>query len=467
MFRTPIILIDDDPTYLDTLNRAFALSGQPCLPIRFDRDNPDNATGVDHVNANTKHARIIAIDINLRESQNTQDAKQLYPTIEKVLEKLNPSGPYYLIFWSKYKELPEEIFNLLSQRSKDVITAPIGWSFLDKTDFPTDSALDALKDKLIEAVGEVKIFKLLHEWESRTSHAASDTLSELYRIAALPHDKGWKIGETREKLTNLLTHIAHASIGHQNAKDTPNHSIETGLMPILEDNLLSMASDLDVVRLNDDWKACLNKLGDRKNLQTLEQDDISNLNAFYNIAELPEGFSKLKRGVFVRLSETVNTDDGKFKSQFGRSHKTLMTEEFLFNNNVGGKVRGPRYREKARQETILGWLEISAACDHAQLKNRLHKYILSALVPSNYLKLVSDSKIKKIKAHEGIYRSPIFRYKDKNYVLLVSFRYVAGLHGDSDVLDKPILRLKEQIINEIAFAWSKHSIRPGITSFSE
>ncbi|CAD6872418.1 hypothetical protein [Methylomonas fluvii] len=466
MFRTPIILIDDNQEYLDTLNRAFALSGQPCLPIRFDGDDPDNTTGVDHVNANTKHARVIAIDINLREAQNTQDARQLYPTIEKVLEKLNPIGPYYLIFWSKYKELPEEIFNLLSQRSKDVITAPIGWSFLDKTDF-SENDINKLKDKLSQVIGEVKVFKLLHEWESRTIHAASDTLSELYRIAASRHDKGWKIDETREKLINLLTHIAHASIGHQNAKDAPNHSIETGLMPILEDNLLSMASELDVARLNNDWKSCLNNLGDRKNLSTLELDDISNLNTFYNVAELNEGFSKLKRGVFVRLSETINTNDQKFKGQFGRSHKALMTEEFLFNNNVGGKINGPSYREKARQATILGWLEIGAACDHAQRKNRLHKYVLAALVPSKYLKLVSDSKTKRTKAHEGIYRSPIFRYKDKNYVLLVSFRYVAGLHENSEVLDIPMFRLKEQIINEIAFAWGNHSIRPGITSFSE
>lgn len=466
MFRTPIILVDDNQDYLDTLNRAFALSGQPCLPIRFDGDDPDNTTGVDHVNADTKHARIIAIDINLRESQNTQDAKLLYPTIENVLKKLNPIGPYYLIFWSRYKELPEEIFTLLSQRSKDVITAPIGWDFIDKTLFSSEADLDTLKEKLSETVGKVKIFKLLHEWESRASHAASSTLSELYKIAASPHDKGWKIEETREKLTNLLTHIAHASIGHQNAKNTPTHSIETGLMPILEDNLLSMENSLDVEQLNGDWKACLNKLGDRKNLQTLDQDDISNLNTFYNVAELPEGFSKLKRGVFVSLSEKTNTDDEEFKRQFGRCHKILMTEEFLFNNNVGGKTRGPRYREKARQETILGWLEVGAACDHAQLKNRLHKYILSALVPSEHLKMVSDSKTKRNKAHEGIYRSPIFRYKEKNYVLLVSFRYVVGLHEDSDALDKPMLRLKEQIVNEIAFAWGKHSIRPGITSFS-
>ena len=464
MFRTPIILVDDDQNYLDQLNRAFALSGQPCLPILYDRNDPDNETGIDHITSDTKHARIIALDINLRESQNTQDAKILYPTIEKVLEKLNPIGPYYLIFWSKYKELPNGIIDLLSNRSKEIITAPIGWGFLDKTDFQNLDSSNELKDKLIEIIGEVKIFKLLLEWEDRTSRAASHTLSELYKIAATSHDKGWKINETKEKLTTLLTHIAHESVGHKNVKDAANHAVETGLMSILEDNLLSMTSDSDIQRLNNEWTICLNNLGDRKSLDSLSEEDISNLNTFYNLEEVAEGFPKCKRGVFVTLSDNIKNDPQSFQLQFGTGncYKNLVTEEFLFNTAAEDK----KYRTDARNNITLGWLEVGAACDHAQGKNRLHRYLLSALVPAEYLKMVCNTG-GSIKAHEGIYRSPLFKYKDKSYVLLVTFRYTTGLHGDSDVLDRPLFRLKEQIVNEIAFAWGKHSIRPGITSFRE
>lgn len=137
----------------------------------------------------------------------------------------------------------------------------------------------------------------------------------------------------------------------------------------------------------------------------------------------------------------------------------------MFNTEVGDK----EFRNKARENIIFGWLEVGAACDHAQKKNRLHRYLLSALIPSEFLEMIckkSEDGVSR-KAHGGMYRSPLLLYKGEQYVLLASFRYTTGLHIDSDVLDKPMFRLKEQIINEIAFAWSQHSIRPGITSFRQ
>lgn len=465
MFRVPIILVDDNQDYLDQLNRAFALSGLSCLPILYERNNPNNETGIDHVISDTKHARIIVLDINLRESLDTQNAKNLYPTIEKVLEKLNPIGPYYLIFWSRYNNLPEQIITLLSARSKNVIMAPIGWGYLDKTEFQNENNPGELRDKLLERIDDVCIFRLLLEWEDRTNHAASHTLSDLYKIAATPSDNGWKMEETKKKLITLVTHIAHESVGHKNSKDSANHAVETGLLPILEDNLLGMTSDEDSDSLNEKWGKCLEKLGDTRTIDALSKEDISGLNTFYNLEEVPEGYPKCKRGVFVTLSGGVVDDQNSFDSLFGKDNtcKKLVTEEFLFNTNV----RDKKFRKEARKKIILGWLEVGAACDHAQHKNRLHRYLFSALVPSKYLEMVCDNSKSKmsLKAHDGIYRSPLFQYKKEQYVLLASFRYTSGLHSDSYVLDKPIFRLKEQIINEIAFAWSKHSIRPGITSF--
>jgi len=207
------------------------------------------------------------------------------------------------------------------------------------------------------------------------------------------------------------------------------------------------------------------KLGDRETIDSLSEKDISSLNTFYNLEEVPEEYPKCKRGVFVTLSGGVVDDQDSFDSLFGKDNtcKKLVTEEFLFNTKAGNK----KFRNEAREKIILGWLEVGAACDHAQRKNRLHRYLFSALVPSEYLEMVCDNSESKmsLKAHDGIYRSPLFQYKKEQYVLLASFRYTSGLHSDSHVLDKPIFRLKEQIINEIAFAWSKHSIRPGITSF--
>ncbi len=464
MFKTHIILVDDDQTYLDQLNSAFASSGLSCVPIVF-RNDPGNVSGIDHVNFDTNHVRIIALDINLREFTSTQDAKVLYPTIEAVLKKLNPSGPYYLIFWSRYGNLPAEIIALLASRSNGEVLAPLGWGFLNKLEFQADVPPDELKKKLLELVDQVCIFRLLIEWENRTGYAASYALSELYKIAAAPHDNGWKIPETQEKLITLLTHIAHESVGRKNATGTANQAVEGGLLPILEDKLLGMTKEENLDSLNAKWSACLKQLGEN-DLENLTDEDIANLNTFYNLEGVPQDFSKTKRGVFVKMPNCEGPLASRFFTRFfGKdiSYKKLINEEFLFNTEVGNKS----LRKEARENLVLGWIEIGAVCDHAQQKNRLHRYLLSALVPVEYSAMVCQQRESgtMLKAHEGIFRSPVLHYNGKQYILLISFRYTAGLHKDSCMLDKPLFRLKEQIINEVAFAWSKYSIRPGITSF--
>ncbi len=260
MFRIPIVLVDNVQDDLDKLNQAFALSGLPCLPILYKED-PDNVTGVDHVVADTRHARIIALDINLKDAGGTLDAKILYVAIADVLEKLAPTGPYYLVFWSRHKNLPDEIVTLL-ERPESNISAPIGYGYLDKTDFLQADSAD-LREELLKLINEVCIFRLMLGWEQRTSHAASYTLSNLYQIAAAPHDNGWKMEETKKKLITLVTHIAHESVGHKNSKDSVNHAVERGLLPILEDKLLGMTSDKDSDSLNDEWGKCLETRGSR------------------------------------------------------------------------------------------------------------------------------------------------------------------------------------------------------------
>ena len=454
MFRTPIILVDDEKDQLDKLNMAFALSGLPCLPILY---TSENETGID---------RIIALDINLRGEQDPTDAKRLYSPIEKVLEKLKPTGPYYLLFWSRYKDLPEQIIILLSTRSKDVVPAPIGWGFLDKTDFQDPGSSDELKRKLLEVVSEVKIFNLLLEWEGRTRRAASYTLSELYKIAATPHDNGWKIEETRKRLITLITHIAHEAVGNKNSKTAPNHAVETGLLPILEDNLLDMTSADSVGRLNDEWASCLSKLGNPAGLESLSEEDTSRLNSFYNLEELPDTYSKCKRGVFVNSAYTDLTDHQKFLKTFGAHTEgfglsDLVREEFVFKANTDE-------RNAVISASMYGWLEIGAACDHAQLKNKLHRYLFGMLIPAEFQSYLYDgSRNLKDRAHAGIYRSPILRYREKPYILFLSFRYQIGVHPGSDLLGVSLFRMKDHIMNEITFNWSKYSIRPGITSFRQ
>lgn len=460
MFRTPIVLVDNEEDHLNKLNHAFALSGLPCLPIQY-RQEPDNVSGIDHIDVDAKHARIIALDINLTNAGGSPDAKKLYGPIATVLEKLAPLGPYYLVFWSRCSDMPDQIMTLL-KRDAGTITAPIGYGYLDKTVL-LDADSSELKDALLKCINDVSIFKLLLGWELRTNHAASHTLSDLYHIAAKQNNNGWEKEETKKKFITLLTCIAHESVGRENSVDSANHAVEAGLLPILEDNLLGMTSDEDHESLNSEWRECLEELGVKESEMTnsLSEDDISNLNAFYNLEKASDVHSKCQRGIFVSVADNLLSDPVIFSSAFG-SHadnlKNMANKEFLFKGDE-------TQRNEIVENSTYGWLEIGAACDHAQLNNKLHRYLFGMLVSAKFKDLLYIRRQRKERAHDGIYKSPLIKYQDNNYFLLLSARYQIGVHPESELLGTPLFRMKEQILNEIAFHWSKHSIRPGFTSF--
>ena len=262
--------------------------------------------------------------------------------------------------------------------------------------------------------------------------------------------------KTNEQIKMMLTHIAHEAVGQKNARSFANYAIESGLLPILEDKL-NYVDNSGI--LDDQWNTCLDKLG--KRIESLEGDTISNLNSIYNIEGVPTDHSKTSRGIFVEVNKNILSNEKKFLSVFGPHIKNLnelVKEEFVFKGN-----------DKERQEVIcsskFGWLEIGASCDHAQLKNKFYRYLLGMMIPVQFKEKLSSTTMRQDRAHEGIYRSPEMSFKDGRYVLFLSFRYQIGVHSDSELLGEPLFRMKDQILNEIAFNWSKHSIRPGITSF--
>jgi len=170
--------------------------------------------------------------------------------------------------------------------------------------------------------------------------------------------------------------------------------------------------------------------------------------------------------MFVKFSEDVLLDDDSLKNYLGVdiSLKKLINEEFLFNVGEGTA----QSREDARNSIQLGWLEIGAMCDHAQRKNRLHRYLLGAIIPEAceaYAQKIGEGEVIKSQAHEAIFRFPKLYLNDQKVILKVSFRYQVGLPKDGGLLGGKMFRIKEQGINNVSFLWGKHGVRPGITSF--
>lgn len=454
-----VVVIDDNKSELDSIKDAFFAAGIPCLPIQYVNDDPDNESGIDHVDISEwVSPRIIVTDLNLTEVQNAKAASLVGP-LAKMLQKLNLTGPYLLCIWSKIERDAADVMQLLEERHRNDTELPLQYSVISKTEFLSESV--KLKVKLRNLIAENSLFDILFNWEVRVSEAGRSAVSMLYSLAQ-GNNEIKSIENRADELRKILAAIGNEAIGLKNAATNPALAMETGLIPVLEDQVRSMScADLD-----SKWSAAIPEIGTRQNIENTAK---SKLNAFYHIEEVPESFPKDSRGVFICLNNQyldAKANKDKFEKRIGRSIECLVHEEFLSRKKG---QEGRALIEKARSETILGFLEISAACDYAQRKIKLPRYILGALIPAEFEELSSfktSAGYTKDRAHDGVYRLPQIEIKGKAYIVKFSFKYQLGAQPDDNQwFGVSLFRVRDQILSAITFNCSQYASRPGVISF--
>ncbi len=450
-----IVLIDDTKEELEKLQESFNLAGYPYFPIHY-KNAHDNTTGLDHVNLGMIKPRIIITDLNLQEGT-VVEAKTLVGPIAEVLKTLNVDGPYLLYFWSKNGRYVKDVINLIIERHKD-IPCPIHWGVLEKSEFISEP--EKLKARVQEIFSEDPIFHALFNWENRVSSAAQATTDSLFNLAkpSSPEDIDDFKSKTTNKLQTMLAVIGNETLGTKNAKEEPEVAIEQGLEPVLLDHIRSNYKLID----SDIWLTAASGIGAQ---QTTEKSVKAQLNSFYHVEKLEPDAAKDKRGTWVALSSAYFEDTknaGKIINNLGQATKAILHEEFL-DNRQGSKAE----RDNARNATKLGFIELSAECDQAQRKTKLHKYFLSAMIPIEYepFTFFGDEQ-KRVTAHDGIYRLPNVVVDGQEYIVKISFRYQVGTKPDFNKwLGNPVFKLKDQILTDISFRASQHAARPGIIRF--
>lgn len=451
-----IVLVDDNKEDLDTLQNSFTCAGYPCFPIHYKNDEPDNESGIDHVNLGLIKPRVIFTDLNLQEQQ--VDAAKLVGPVAEVLKKLSINGPYILYFWSKNVGTVSKVMTLIEQRYSNDIFYPLKWGILDKAEFKANPS--SLKNKVEHIFEETPMFNALLGWENRVSTAAQNTTDSLYRLAT---SRKGSIGleefqsEVTNNLQTMLAVIGNEAIGQKNALDTPEVAIELGLEPVLYDHIQSAYESID----RSVWLDAAPEVGTRL---SVDVDVKAHLNSFYHIENLSDESSKGKRGTWVQLEKNYfdsSDNESKIRQNFGRNIKTLLNEEFLDSSQGSSKNR-----KEVHEATNLGFLELSAECDQAQRKTKLNRYFLSAMIPVEYERYTFFRNGKNNSAHAGIYRLPNLIIDGKEYIVKISFMYqIGGIPDFNKWLGKPLFRLKDQILSDISFKASQHTTRPGIIRF--
>lgn len=453
-----IVLIDDNKNDLDSIQNSFVQNGYPCFPIHYINNDPNNETGIDHVNVEKIKPRIVITDLNLQEQ--SQFTKQtLVAPIAKVLEKFALDGPYVLYFWSKNSELVEDVVNQIFERFK-YVPLPLYCGVLDKAKFK-DQPID-LKNAINNILLENTVFNALFTWENRVSSAAQTTTNSLFKLAK-PKNRNSIIEfqkEIKERIGIILSAIGNETLGVKNAKDDPGLAIELGLEPVLRDHIQSSYESNDNNIL---WKSAAPKIGNKLD-QNSYSDFKSYLNSFYHIEELNYGFQKDRRGSWISFNNEYLSDsnnDLRIKNNLGRSIKTILNEEFL-NSRLGNQET----RKKVHSDTRLGFIELSAECDQAQRKTKLNRYFLSVLIPVEHEAYTLHGAENRRVAHSGIYRLPNIILDGNEYIIKISFMYQVGaIPTFNKWLGEPVFRLKDQILSDISFRASQHLTRPGIIRF--
>lgn len=455
-----VVVVDDNQNELDSIKEAFFSAGIPCLPIRYHNGEPDNESGIDHVNVSEWISpRIVVTDLNLTEAQGAT-APILVGPLARMLKKLSMKGPYLLCIWSKLEGVVADVVRLLEERHSDELILPLHVSVISKSEFSSEP--EKLKEKISSVISENLLFEILLNWEARVSEAGRSAVSTLYSMAQrnIVGDMN-SIEERADGLRKILGAIGNEAIGLKNAKENPALAIEAGLIPVLEDQLRSMSG----AELYEKWKGAVPEIGKWQNID----DGIkSKLNTFFHVEEVVEDYPKNCRGVFIGLNTDylqVKQNLQKFESRIGRSIKVLLHEEFLPKT---GDPSESELRKSARDETILGFLEISPACDYAQKKTKLPRYILGALIPDEFEGLTrwSNTLGEKNIAHEGIHRLPKIEVRGKIYILKLSFKYQFGTQpNDNQWFGGTLFRIRDQILSSITFSCSQYSSRPGVISF--
>jgi len=453
-----IVAIDNDEEDLEQIHDALVLARIPCVTIPYDAVTW--APG--DLRSQCVAVRIVLLDLNLLEG--APNAETITPHIAEVLAAVAPAGPYIVVFWSKHKDLVDEVLARLADRHKETVVPPIYHALLDKHDYRVtgDPAKDAETAKKLSASLEdllinVPVLKMLVEWESRVGTAVAHTVSRLYSLAAA--NNPWQRDKVESRLADLLTWIAHETAGRQSAGSIPGDAVDEGLHHALADEL---SRSPDTPGYNDRWKVAIPKVG-RRDFKPAEELSAAALNEVFHIDSV--NIVKGERGTFALLAPEFISQREKVKQVFGMSIKALKNE-FVYLEGLEADAKAALL-----DACRLGLLELSAACDYAQRKDRSLRYVLAALISAAH---ASRTEFPDPEDHEGrpresrheaIYRLPPIRIKDENFICALDFRYILGLPQNHELIGKPLFRVRVPLLDEIAYRCSSHLARPGFISF--
>jgi hypothetical protein len=445
-----IIIVDDQQKELDILSQAFLNNGIGCRPLLYDNAYFEPLSNI----------RIAFFDLNIGEKQvddtgktpekveqlNTGVYNDLAVAINQYISKDN--GPFALIFWTKKKQIIDGFIKYMQNPERGFSDSPypVVIDCIDKDEFISANNGDKLSERLLEVLNLEEI-KFLFNFETKANEAAEKTINKLYEI--IPKDEKW--GENKilfDNLGKILSKIAASTLGFQHSKENPNKAVYEGLLPILNSELINSDSEFD-------WSKILTPLFSAASFKEIVSPDDSiqrKVNSIFHL-ETYAG-EKDVRGNVVEIDKTSS----ELLQTFNISDVTLWFNKLLpFNKDKTALKRATRNSAK------LIAIELSAACDFSNKKERINKYVLGFMIPCiNVKEDINNEQRIESSYHLG---GCDFNLGDENFQIWLNLNFVFGVRSDDPRLGESLFIMKKEIMDMLGNKYASHVSRIGITSF--
>lgn len=424
-----IIAIDDREDHLIGLANCLNRNGVACLQILFTDDH----TGI-HA---CPDVRIVFADLHLvpgTASEHTAD----FAVIGGLLENtIRPSGPYYIVLWTQYPDQAPALREFLDERLGDGVTKPFDVCPLPKSDH-IDHDGNIADETLMEAIQNIirglPQVGALFEWEGQVLGAAGRTVSSILALASQDDTQ-----QRTDRLGKILGWLAVEAVGKDHVEQDRFRAVNGALLPILADRIAQMpASGFDDAL----WRQAVTA-PEEPVMSSIQ--DAARLNRLVHVAD-PRGISATERGAVVPLPESYRDD---FQSYFGFSEPEAAARRF-------------RCRELSREDGRFRWVlvQCQAACDHAQSNPGTLPYYLGLDFPESNRSTSNNPP-------DSTWRGPVFEFEGEIRRLRVNAGWSLSLPLSAMQHVTPLYRLREQILNDLAYHLHTHGARPGIISFGK
>ncbi len=417
-----------------------------------------------------RDVRIIFLDIVLEGLEGASDKTKistLMNVVKKIVSKEN--GPFVLAVWTKHPDLIGQLQNALKKEGFYFVIVNIEkndffeenddiWVFREKDENGNDN-ISKLLGKIAEEVGSIDIFKIFINWENIAHDAAAMTVNEISKFSEF--DEHWN-GEMKKIFFSLAK--AHAGKLVENMANREKiisafHTFNQMFSDIFEKDLQLMEIEgisLEKSDINDGIKGKINSriLLDfretkkvypgsvykttRGELNTLIYDAIDQYLLIPDFAR-SKGMDK----------QNVLTKKGKIKKKFKQEFDSFFRE----------------IRKRLKKTSIPVVIEVSPVCDHAQRKIKKNRYIEGFLCPAIIKVEGTQIKLKdKLKRNAlFLYVTPVIKYKNRQYILVLDFRYFGSFSIDNFSSNKEVLfRIRKELLSDIQIKLSSHINRTGV-----